>query len=149
LKSLSPITAETAPIYDESTTKALLSGSEKQPGATLYLGHCVSCHGADGRGQGVYIPPLAGNPVVLDPNPNSLINLVLNGAQTIVVKGTPDPYRMPQYRAQLRDEEIADVLSFVRGAWGNEVPAVTANQVKALRPVTDPSSDQVIILKMR
>jgi mono/diheme cytochrome c family protein len=149
LKSLSPTAAQTAPIYDESTTKALLSGSAKQPGATLYLGHCVSCHGADGKGQGVYIPPLAGNPVLLDPNPTSLINLVLNGSQTIVVKGTPDSYRMPQYRAQLSDEEISEVLSFVRGAWGNEVTGVTANQVKTLRPITDPSSDQVILLKMR
>jgi alcohol dehydrogenase (quinone), cytochrome c subunit len=149
LKSLSPIAAETAPLYDESTAKALSSGRAKQPGATLYLGYCVSCHGADGKGQGVYIPPLAGNPVLLDPNPTSLINLVLNGSQTIVVKGTPDSYRMPQYRVQLRDEEIADVLTFVRDAWGNGAAGVTANQVKALRPVTDPSSDQVIILKMR
>jgi mono/diheme cytochrome c family protein len=149
LKSLPPLAAQTAPSYDESTTKELLSGSAKQPGATLYLGHCVSCHGADGKGQGVYIPPLAGNPVLLDPNPNSLINLVLNGSQTIVVKGTPDSYRMPQYRVQLSDGEIADVLTFVRGAWGNGTAGVTADQVKALRPATDPSSDQVIILKMR
>ena len=37
-----------------------------------------------------YIPPLAGNPVVLDGDPSSLINLVLNGAEPLVVKGTPD-----------------------------------------------------------
>jgi mono/diheme cytochrome c family protein len=74
---------------------------------------------------------------------------VLNGAQTIVVKGMPDSYRMPQYRVQLTDDEIASVLSFVRNAWGNGAPAVAADDVKKLRPVTDPSSDHVIILKMR
>ena len=50
---------------------------------------------------------------------------------------------------QLTDDEIAQVLTFVRSAWGNGAASVTADQVKALRPVTDPSSDQVIILKMR
>ena len=86
---------------------------------------------------------------MLDADPSSLVNLVLNGAQPLVVKGTPDAYRMPQFRIQLNDEEIAEVLSFVRGAWGNDAAAVTTDQVKALRPVTDPSSDRVIILKMR
>ena len=149
LKSLSPTAQQTAPSYDEATTKALLSGSLPQPGATLYLGNCVSCHGADGKGQSPYIPPLAGNPVVLDADPHSLVNLVLNGAQPLVVKGTPDAYRMPQYRVQLNDDEIAEVLSFVRGAWGNGTAPVAASEVKALRPITDPSSDRVIILKMR
>jgi mono/diheme cytochrome c family protein len=49
----------------------------------------------------------------------------------------------------LNDEQAAKVLSFVRGAWGNGAGAVTANQVKDLRRVTDPSSDRVIVLKMR
>jgi mono/diheme cytochrome c family protein len=149
LKSLPPGAQQTAPTYDEASTKALVSGSAKEPGATLYLGYCVSCHGANGKGQSPYIPALAGNPVVLDPNPVSLINLVLNGAEPLVVRGTPDAYRMPQYRVQLTDDEIATVLSFVRGAWGNGTPPVAPGQVKALRPVTDPSSDEIIILKMR
>jgi mono/diheme cytochrome c family protein len=95
------------------------------------------------------MPPLAGNPAVLDPNASSLINLLLNGAEPLVVKGVPDGYRMPQFRVQLNDEQIAEVLSFVRGSWGNDAGAVLTDQVKKLRAATDPSSDQVIILKMR
>lgn len=119
------------------------------PGATVYLGSCAACHRIDGKGQAPLMPPLAGNPAVFDANPSSLINLVLNGAEPLVVKGTPDAYRMPQYRIQLNDEEIAQVLSFVRSAWGNDATPVTTEQVKMLRPVTDPSSDRVIVLKMR
>jgi mono/diheme cytochrome c family protein len=95
------------------------------------------------------MPPLAGNPAVLDANPVSLINLVLNGAEPLVAKGIPDAYRMPQYRIQLNDEQIAQALTYVRGTWGNDAAPVTADAIKKLRPVTDPSSDRVIILKMR
>ena len=66
-----------------------------------------------------------------------------------VVKGTPDSYRMPQFRQQHSDQEIADVVTFIRKGWGNQSPAVTAREVANLRKTTDPTSDQVIILKMR
>jgi mono/diheme cytochrome c family protein len=149
LKSLPATAQQPAFVYNDSTTKDLQSGKPQQPGAAIYLGSCVACHRSDGKGQTPLMPPLAGNPAVLDANPSSLINLVLNGAEPLVVKGIPDAYRMPQYRVQLNDEEIAQVLSFVRSAWGNDATPVTTEQVKKLRPVTDPSSDQVIILKMR
>ncbi len=149
LKSLPATAQQAAFAYDDATAGALGSGKPQPVGAAVYLGYCVSCHGADGKGQSTYIPPLAGNPIVLDGDASSLINLVLNGAQPLVVKGTPDAYRMPQYRVQLTDDEIASVLSFVRNGWGNGAAPVTADEVKSLRPVTDPSSDRVIILKMR
>lgn len=149
LKSLPATAQQAAFAYNDATTTDLLEGKPPQGGGTTYVGYCMSCHGADGKGQSPYIPPLAGNPVVLDGDPSSLINLALNGAEPLVVKGTPDAYRMPQYRVQLTDDEIAAVLSFVRAGWGNGATPVASDQVKALRPVTDPSSDQVIILKMR
>jgi alcohol dehydrogenase (quinone), cytochrome c subunit len=149
LKSL-PATAEQDKfVYDDTATKALQGGKPPGAGAAIYLGSCSACHGTDGKGQAPYMPPLAGNPNVLDADPSSLINLVLNGADPLVVKGIPDAYRMPQFRVQLNDEQIAQALSFVRGAWGNGAGAVTTDQVKTLRPVTDPSSDRVIVLKMR
>jgi alcohol dehydrogenase (quinone), cytochrome c subunit len=149
LKSLPATASEAQFAYDDAATRTLEGGKPQQPGAAIYLGACAACHGVDGKGQAPFMPPLAGNPAVLDANPSSLINLVLNGADPLVVKGVPDAYRMPQFRIQLNDEAIGEVLSFVRGAWGNGVNGVTADQVKKLRPVTDPSSDRVIVLKMR
>jgi mono/diheme cytochrome c family protein len=149
LKSLPATMRQAAYAYDDAATKVLESGKPQEAGAAIFLGACAPCHGMNGKGQPPFMPPLAGNPAVLDANPSSLINLVLNGADPLVVRGVPDAYRMPQFRIQLNDEAIADVLSFVRGAWGNGTAGVTPGEVKKLRPVTDPSSDRVIVLKMR
>jgi mono/diheme cytochrome c family protein len=110
---------------------------------------CANCHGFDVRGFTSYMPALAGNPVVLDENPSSLINVVLNGSVPLVAKGTPDAYRMPQFRQHLSDQDTADVITFMRNRWGNQAPAVSATQVAKLRKTTNPTSDQVIVLKMR
>jgi alcohol dehydrogenase (quinone), cytochrome c subunit len=149
LKSLPARFAQQAVIYDDATSVALHSGHASQPGATVYSGGCAYCHGFDAKGFSPYMPAIAGNPVVLDNDPSSLINLVLNGSNPLVVKGTPDSYRMPQFRQQYSDREIADVVTFIRNGWGNQAPAVTASEVAHLRKTTDPTSDQVIILKMR
>jgi mono/diheme cytochrome c family protein len=149
LKSLPATFAQQPVAYDDATTVALRSGRASLPGATIYTGACASCHGFDAKGFGPYTPALAGNPIVLDNDPSSLVNLVLNGSTPLVVKGAPDPYRMPQFRLQYSDQEIADVVTFIRNGWGNQAPAVTAAEVAKLRKTTDPTSDQVIILKMR
>jgi mono/diheme cytochrome c family protein len=61
----------------------------------------------------------------------------------------PDAYRMPQFRQQLSDADIADVITLIRNGWGNRATAVTAAQVAKLRKTTDPTTDRVIILRMR
>ena len=149
LKSLPASAAQPAFVYNDATNAALRGGHPSQPGATVYINTCATCHGFDAKGFAPYMPALAGNPIVLDTDPSSLINLVLNGSNPLVVKGEPDAYRMPQFRLQLSDQDIADAVTFIRNGWGNQAPAVTAAQVASLRKTTDPTSDQVIILKMR
>lgn len=149
LKSLSPTEQQSDVAYDASTTSALASGHAQSPGASVYLGNCVSCHGADGKGFAPYLPPLAGNPTLLDKDPISLINLVLNGAEPLVVKGAPDGYRMPQFRVQLNNRQIADVLTFIRSSWGASAGPVSEQEVADARKKTDPTSDRVVVLKMR
>jgi mono/diheme cytochrome c family protein len=149
LKSLPATSAQQAVAYNNGTMVALRNRPTTQPGGAAYTAACASCHGFDAKGFTPYMPALASNPVVLDDNPSSLINLVLNGSIPLVVKGTPDAYRMPQFRQQSSDQDIADIITFIRNGWGNQAPAVSAAQVAKLRKTTDPTSDQVIILKMR
>jgi mono/diheme cytochrome c family protein len=149
LASLPAGTVQKAPVPDDTTAKALLEGTDGTPGAAIYAGQCQSCHKETGAAAPPFLSPLAGNPTVLDKDPSSLINIVLNGSAPLVVKGNPAPYRMPQYRAQLTNQQIADVVTFIRNGWGNSAPPVSASEVADLRKSTDPASDQVIILKMR
>lgn len=135
--------------YDQRTTDALRGGAADGSGARLYLQHCAACHGHDGRGHAPYLPPLAGNPTTVDENPVSLINVTLNGSARIVVQGMPDAYRMPQFRVMLNDQQIADVLTFIRRGWGHAAGGVTPQAVKKLRDITDPASDEVVILRMK
>jgi hypothetical protein len=100
-----------------------------------YLQPCCALASAASRQKRISSsqPALASDPIVLDNDPSSLINLVLNGSKPLVAKGTPDPYRLPQFRLQYSDQEIADVITFIRNGWGNQAPTVTAAQVTELR----------------
>jgi alcohol dehydrogenase (quinone), cytochrome c subunit len=151
LKSLDarPILSRASYVYDDHAQLALDKGDLSAPGAGLYLNQCSSCHGRDGQGQGDLLPPLAGNSAALEHDPSSLINIVLNGAGRIVVHGVPDSYRMTPFRVLLSDQDIADIATFVRSSWGNNGSGVAARQVQALRDATDPTSDHVIVLRLR
>jgi mono/diheme cytochrome c family protein len=135
--------------YDPSSAQKLTSEQLDSTGAVTYWQHCMACHQPDGKGFAPYLPPLGGNPTVLDPSAASITNVVLNGSRAVVVDGVPDAYRMPEYRLLLTDEQIADVVGYVRSAWGNQAPGVSAGEVAHMRNVTDPVREPVQILRMK
>jgi len=96
----------------------------------------MHCHGSNGRALAPLLAPLAGNPTVLEPNPTSLINVTLNGAQELVINGLPAAYPMPNFSNVLTDQQVADVLTFVRSHWNNASTAVSASDVAKLREAT-------------
>ncbi|RCK53656.1 alcohol dehydrogenase [Thalassospira profundimaris] len=152
LKSL-PANAESTDVawsYDPATADDLSKDvADNVPGARTYAANCAFCHGRDGRGKNEWIPPLAGVSSMLTPQAESAINVTLNGSMRVVSNGVPDAYRMPPYREHLSDQQMADVLTYARSAWGNTGDAVTAEEVAKLRSHTDPASIDVIILQMR
>lgn len=102
-------------------------------GKAIFLLNCSACHHANGEGGGPY-PPLAKNPAVSAVDSAALIQIVLNGRTgPITVNGTQYGGNMPSWRNELSDAQIAAVLSYVRSAWGNSGPAVSADQVAAAR----------------
>jgi alcohol dehydrogenase (quinone), cytochrome c subunit len=87
---------------------------------------------------------------VLDSDPVSLINITLNGSSPLVVAGNPDFYRMASFRGLLDDQQLADVVTYIRGAWGNSAAAINPDQVRALRTTTGAVQvEELNLLRMR
>ncbi|WP_256259103.1 c-type cytochrome, partial [Burkholderia ubonensis] len=98
--------------YDPKATQVALGRPANDPGATVYNAYCLHCHGVDGRGYAPLLSPLAGNPNLLEQDAASLINVTLNGSETLVIDGVPSAYPMPAFSNVLTDRQIADVLTF-------------------------------------
>ncbi|WP_175945492.1 cytochrome c [Caballeronia sp. BCC1704] len=123
--------------YDSKATKVSLTRPASDSGARVYAAFCMHCHGIDGRGFAPMLSPLAGNPNLLEKDPSSLINVTLNGTDNLVIQGVPAPYPMPRYAPVLNDQQIADVVTFIRGAWNNNMPAVQPEDVAKMRKATE------------
>ncbi len=135
LKALSdPAATQVRFAYDRATATGLHAGADQARGAALYLDNCAACHRPDGKGYDRVFPPLAGNPVVMAANPDSVVSIVLKGAESPRTASTPAQFAMPSFAWRLSDEQVADVASFVRSSWGNGAPPVDAAAVKPLRP---------------
>ena len=102
-------------------------------GAKLYERHCAGCHGDAGEGVSGAYPALAGNRAVTMRNVANLVHVVREGGFPPATVGNPRPYGMPPFATELSVEETAQLLSFVRGSWGNRAAAVTALEVERFR----------------
>lgn len=104
-------------------------------GAQLYEQHCVACHKADGRGEPPAYPPLAGSRSARASSPVNAIRLVLHGGYPPSTEGNPRPFGMPPLGMLLNDQEVADVVTYVRHAWGNRADMVMSDEVNRYRAV--------------
>lgn len=100
----------------------------ESPGAALYNQYCSGCHQKDGTGiEGVY-PPLAQSEWVLE-DEERLIGIMLNGLYgPVIVKGKTYDQQMPPYRF-LSDQQLADVLTYIRQSFGNDAEAIRPDKI--------------------
>jgi alcohol dehydrogenase (quinone), cytochrome c subunit len=119
--------------YDTIDHIALRNGDASKPGARIYLDNCAACHRPDGVGYERVFPRLAGNPVVQAPRPQSLIAIVLEGSQTPRTARTPTQFTMPRFAWRLSDNDVADVVNFIRTSWGNSASPTSSSDVAKTR----------------
>ena len=103
-------------------------------GKKNYETYCGLCHGTDGAGKPAQAPPLAGSEYVICKGAHRLTMIPLEGlGGPIKVMGKDWNLNMAAMGAGLSDKDLAAVLTYVRGSWGNKAEEVTEEDVKAVR----------------
>ena len=101
-------------------------------GKIVYNSICLACHMADGGGVPTMNPPLINTEYVLG-DKTRLIKIVLNGfKEDVQINGQSFSNNMTPH-ADLKDWQIADVLTYVRKSFGNKASSITALEVKKVR----------------
>lgn len=109
-------------------------------GVALFQSVCQSCHGVDGNGIKGLAPPL-NNSNWVGGDKNKIISIVLYGLSGPVKVGDKS-YEAPEINGEMpdfatnkdySDEDIAQVISFVRSSWSNKAERVTTNDVTHIR----------------
>jgi nitrite reductase (NO-forming) len=104
-------------------------------GKQLFLGTCSPCHQPEGQGVPNAFPPLAGSDFLMADKARA-IGIVLNGRTgPITVSGRDFNSIMPPL-SQLPDDDIANILTYVRNSWGNSGDAVATAEVSTVRKST-------------
>jgi glucose/arabinose dehydrogenase/mono/diheme cytochrome c family protein len=111
---------------EEEVDEALL------PGMKVYQTYCAACHMSSGKGAPSMNPALIGTDWVLG-DKERLVKIVLNGlSEPLEINGEIYQNVMASH-AFLTDQQIADVLSYIRNTWGNQASFVTVDEVAEVR----------------
>jgi mono/diheme cytochrome c family protein len=121
------------PPHDKAPTPLAPTDPVMQSGEALYVDHCAACHAAAGTGVADLFPPLKGSPMAQSNDPASLLQIVLHGTQNVATDRAPTGPSMPSFGWKLSDAQVADVLTYIRNAWGNAASRVSAIAVKSAR----------------
>mgnify|MGYP006208142369 FL=1 len=97
-------------------------------GEKIYTTQCASCHMAEGEGIAEVFPPLAKSEYLNDKN--RLIKVVLQGVRgPMKINGIEYNSEMPGVK--LTDQQVSDVLNFIRNSWGNKAAPILPAEIKA------------------
>jgi mono/diheme cytochrome c family protein len=116
----------------EMVRKSVPVPAVHKSGLAVYSRTCIACHGPDGKGVPSTFPPLDGSSWAVG-DPSIPVRILLSGLQgPIEVSGQKFNNVMPPH-TDLKDPEIADVLTYVRQSWSNDATPVSQDVVKQTR----------------
>jgi mono/diheme cytochrome c family protein len=105
-------------------------------GRDIYLTRCTACHQVDGSGIPGNCPPFQGSPRLAGPS-EELIRLMLLGQRGPLERdGKIYKGIMPSWRADLSDEQTAEVLNYILTTWSPQTRKVSAEEVAKVRADT-------------
>jgi mono/diheme cytochrome c family protein len=121
-----------SPVKLKQPPRNLIQNASLVRGKKVYTNTCLACHMADGSGVQNLNPPLIKTTYVLG-DKTALIKIVLNGFdEDVQINGKSYSNTMTPH-SDLSDQQIADVLTYVRNSFGNKASAVTVAEVAHAR----------------
>ena len=115
---------------------AVVAASPRDLGKRVFNNTCMACHQVNGLGVPGAFPPLAGSEWLAG-SEERIIRIVLHGLNgPITVAGKDFNSAMAPLGGVLKDEQIANALTYVRSEWGNNAPEVKAETVTRIRAET-------------
>jgi len=107
------------------------NAQNKINGKKIFETRCLVCHQSDGGGVPNMNPPLDGATNVNGKDIARLVKIIRNGYdERIALDGMYYNNAMTA-NPDLKEDAIADVLTYIRTSWTNKASAVTISQVKA------------------
>ncbi|MDI1320657.1 MAG: cytochrome c [bacterium] len=121
---------------DKPGAQKIVPLTRAQLGKKVFDVTCIACHQANGLGLPGQYPPLAGSEWATG-SEERVIRIVLHGLNgPIKVEGKDFNNVMAPLGEALKDEQIANAISYVRASWGNNAPEVTPEAVAKVRAET-------------
>ncbi len=121
-----------APLRDDAPVQTIEPQALAR-GEGLFVDHCAACHMHDGSGIAHVFPALTGSSTIQAHEPASVVRIVLEGAAVPAAHDQRSYLAMPGFAQKLDDREVADVVSYIRNAWGNRGSVVDAGVVAKSR----------------
>jgi cytochrome c oxidase cbb3-type subunit II len=114
------------PVSKSETGTSNAEAAPELDGALLYEANCQACHQANGQGLKGAFPPLKGSKIVLNDNPEIMVDIIMNGYNAreeyaeMAAIGTIN---------NLKPEEVAAIINHERTSWGNNASKISAEEV--------------------
>jgi nitrite reductase (NO-forming) len=96
-------------------------------GKSIYTAQCSSCHMMEGEGIAGVFPALAKSPNLA--SKERLVKVILKGVRGSITVGDVT-YNGEMAGFSLSDQEVSDLINFVRNSFGNKAPAVLPNEIQ-------------------
>jgi cytochrome c oxidase cbb3-type subunit 2 len=118
-------------LYKKEAQNSVSKASADAPldGQVLYSSNCQSCHQANGEGLKGAFPPLKGSKIVLDDDPQIMVEVIMNG-----YNAREDVGVMPAVGTnnKLTPAQVAAIMNHEKSSWGNNARKVSVEEVKKI-----------------
>lgn len=121
-----------------------LTPQKMESSALAYEVNCSACHGLEGEGISGMVTAFAGNRRMVTDDPTNVVHAMLMGARAPHTEARQTAAGMPSFAWKMNDQEVADILNYIRNSWGNQAQAVTAEQVSVMRNILGAKSKMTV-----